>query len=98
MRTESNKTSGFLPAIPLKDLLYRSSQIVIAKLSKHAPEEGERQLMSLQKRLLRRVWEWPVERRPTGHAAHRKHLQLAALAGYIGVCFIQSTSASTPQS
>src|SRR3954467_411569 len=74
MRTESNKTSCFLAAIPPKDLLYRSRQIVIAKLAKCPAEEGERQLMRFQKRLLSRVGEGAVERRATGHASHREYL------------------------
>ena len=71
-----------------QDLLHRRGEVVVAQPAKDPAKAGERQFVRFQERLLRRVRESAVEGRSAGHAAHRKHLQLRALAGQIGVSFV----------
>src|SRR5450631_1236184 len=85
MGTEGNKPRRLFPPLSAQNLLYRRTEVVVTKTSKHAREISECPLVALQKSLLRRMQEGTMECRAAGHAAHREALQLGALPGQIGV-------------
>jgi hypothetical protein len=60
-------------------------QVIVAKHAKDALEVSERQLVSLEKCLLRGTWISPVKRCAAGHRTHREDLQLDPFAIKIGV-------------
>jgi len=88
MRAERQEPHRLLAPMAPQDLAYRTRQIVVAQQEKHTTEIIERQLVRLEKRLLRRVQIRPVKRRPARHRAHREHLHLAALTIKIDPGFI----------
>jgi hypothetical protein len=85
MGTESDKTRRLFAPLPTQNLLYGRTEIVVTKPAKHTREIGEGPLVALQKRLLRRMQKGTVERRPAGHTAHGKALQLGPFPGQVGV-------------
>ena len=85
MGAEGDEPRRLFSPLPSQNLLYGRTEIVVTEPAKHAGEIGERPLVALQKRLLRRMQIGTVERRPTCHAAHGKALQLGPLPGQIGV-------------
>src|SRR5664280_2886429 len=85
MGTEGDEPRRLFPPLPAQNLLYRGTAVVVTKPAKHAREIGERPLVALQKRLLRRMEKGTVERGAAGHAAHGKALQLGPLSRQVGV-------------
>src|ERR1035437_1247144 len=61
MGTEGDEPRRLFPPLPAQNLLYGRTEIVVTKPAKHAREVGERPLVALQKRLLRRMEKGTVE-------------------------------------
>ncbi len=88
MRAERHEPHRLLAPMAAQDFAHRTCQIVVAQQVEHTAEVGERVLVRLEKRLLRRVQIGAVERRPAGHRAHREHLHLGPLVAEIDPGFI----------
>src|SRR6185369_2866486 len=85
MGTEGDEPRRLLSPLPSQNLLYCRTEVVITKPAKHPREVGERPLVALQKRLLRRMQKGTVERRAARHTAHGEALQLGPLSAQVGV-------------
>src|SRR5437763_10279401 len=75
MGTEGDEPRRLFSPLPSQNLLYGRTEVVITKPAKYTSEVGERPLVALQKRLLRRMQKGTVERRAARHAAHGEALQ-----------------------
>jgi hypothetical protein len=60
VRTERDKAAGLLAPVATQDLLHRALQVIVANDPEDAIEVAKRQLVSLQKRLLRGMRVGPV--------------------------------------
>src|SRR5713226_2770040 len=72
--TERHEARRFLAAKAAQDLLHRRAEVVVAQTAKRTPQVVKSQLVGFQERLLRRSQVGSLKCRPTGHAAHREHL------------------------